>query len=82
MTALETNANQLYTSLQATDGIWITRRQLAKLINRKRIQTVDTLALDFLQIQGLVEVRATPIKGGIGRLYEYRVKREALAEAV
>jgi hypothetical protein len=70
-------AKRLLEGLQAAEGQWLSRSELAKAIGRdKGLNPYDVQLLADLEHRGLVEARKRPREGFIPYEWEYRAKPE------
>lgn len=69
-------AQKLLEGLQAAEGQWVSRSELAERIGRKRLFAYDVQLLADLIHRGLVESRKRPREGFIPYEWEYRAKAE------
>lgn len=73
-TALSQQAEILFGALVALGPGWHGRREIAQQLNRRKLQTADGLALDWLVMQGRVEAERHAIDAPIRERWEYRLK--------
>jgi hypothetical protein len=73
-TPLSAQAERVLTALQAVGDQWLSRSQIAKQLNKSRLNPYELAALDLLVEQGKVEVQKQEKTGYIDFQWVYRAK--------
>ena len=66
------HGEKLLVALQAADGQWIGRTEIAASIEKKRLTPYDVALLDLLVERKLIEVRQLPGRSRDGYVWQYR----------
>ncbi len=73
---LPPQATKLLELLRARRGDWLSRSQIADVLNKRRLNPAETALLEMLAVQGLIEVQRATDETPIGYHWEYRAKPE------
>lgn len=69
---LSDQARRFLDVINANAGQWLTRRQIAGLVGKKRLNPYEIAALDLLTEQKLIDRQEVKVAGAIGFQYNYR----------
>lgn len=69
----------LLSVLRDASGDWVTRSEIAKMLEKRKLSSYDIAMLEFLQEKGLVEIKHRDNRTPIGYEFVYRITDQALA---
>ncbi len=72
----------LLSVLRDASGEWLTRSDIAKLLEKRKLSSYDIAMLEFLQEKGLVEITHRDNRTPIGYEFVYRITERALADNI
>lgn len=67
----------LLAALQAANGAWVSRAELARATGKRRLSPHDVLLLERLAESGKVEIRQRENHTPVGIAYDYRATDES-----
>lgn len=72
----------LLSVLRDASGDWLSRSDIAKLLEKRKLSSYDIAMLEVLQEKGLIEITHRDNRTPIGYEFVYRIREQALADDV
>jgi len=73
-------SDMLLSVLKEASGRWLTRSDIARMLEKRKLSSYDIAMLEFLQEKGLVEIEHRDNRTPIGYEFVYRITEQALAD--
>lgn len=71
-TRLDKHVNTLMSILQRKPGEWVTRSDIAKALEKRRLSSYDIAMLEILHNKGMIEIELRDNRTPIGYEFVYR----------
>ena len=77
---LSKHSDILLSVLSELPGEWLTRSDIARMLEKRKLSSYDIAMLEILQEKGLVEIEHRDNRTPIGYEFVYRITQLALAD--
>ncbi len=77
---LSKQSDVLLNVLKENHGEWLTRSEIARILDKRKLSSYDIAMLEILQEKGLIEIQHRDNRTPIGYEFVYRTTEHALAE--
>jgi len=74
---LSQQSDVLLNVLKEVSNEWVTRSEIAKMLEKRKLSSYDIAMLEFLQEKGLVEIKHRDNRTPIGYEFVYRATEQA-----
>ncbi|MAS37349.1 MAG: hypothetical protein CL610_25330 [Anaerolineaceae bacterium] len=75
-------SDMLLRVLKETPEDWLTRSDIARLLEKRKLSSYDIAMLEVLQEKGLIEIEHRDNRTPIGYEFVYRITEQGLTESV
>jgi predicted transcriptional regulator len=76
---LSQQSDVLLNVLREASSEWVTRSELARMLEKRKLSSYDIAMLEFLQEKGLVEIQHRDNRTPIGYEFVYRATEQAVS---
>ena len=77
---LSKQSDTLLNVLKDSPGEWLTRSEIARMLDKRKLSAYDIAMLEILQEKELIEIKHRDNRTPIGYEFVYRVAEDALAD--
>ena len=78
---LNKQSDILLSALKEKPGEWVTRSEIARILDKRKLSSYDIAMLEILQEKGLIDIQHRDNRTPIGYEFVYRTTEEALVDA-
>lgn len=78
---LNKQSEMLLGVLKEHPGEWLTRSEIARILDKRKLSSYDIAMLEILQEKGLIDIQHRDNRTPIGYEFVYRTTEDALADA-